>query len=202
MFKNIVFDLGNVLVRFDAKGHVEKYVQDEKVVELIFNEVFRSKEWIQYDRGILTLDEVTALVQARVPDEYHDIIKSVVGNWRTELVPHTHMEGFVEELKSEGYKIYLLSNVSKLFYSFRNKIPVLANFDGEFISGDYGLIKPEKEIYLEFYKKFDLMPEECFFIDDLGINIESAERTGMKGFVYHGDLDKLRAHMEKLGILR
>ncbi len=200
MIKNIVFDMGNVLIRFDARRHVSKYTENEMAEEILFREIFLSKEWVQYDRGVIDLAGIIAAVQERVEDKYHDLIRSIVNDWHEDLPAFADMENLISRLKANGYKIYLLSNVSKAYYKFRGNIPALKYFDGEFISADHNIIKPEKEIYLKFYKEFNLIPEECFFIDDLCLNIESAERTGMKGFVYHGNIENLCSYMESLAI--
>ena len=201
MYKNIVFDMGNVLIKFDPKEYINSYVKEEEIADCLYKEIFLSKEWIQYDRGVINLDGIISAVEDRVEEEYHDYVKFIVSNWRNKLLAHSDMEELVTKLKAKGYKIYLLSNVSKHYYDFRENIPTLKYFDGEFISADYQLIKPEKEIFLEFYKKFNLKPEECFFIDDLALNIEAAEKTGMKGFVYHGNIDKLYKALEFHNIL-
>ena len=117
------------------------------------------------------------------------------------MPPFEKIYGFVKELKSKGYGIYLLSNASSDFHERRKDIPALSLFDGVLISADYKLLKPEKEIYLELYKKFSLKPEECYFIDDMQKNIDGAKDTGMDGHCYfHGDVEILRNAMREKGI--
>ena len=98
----------------------------------------------------------------------------------------------MKELKDKGYGIYLLSNTCSRFHTFRENIPALRFFDGEFISADCHLVKPEPGIYLRFLEQFGLRPEECVFIDDVPLNIEAAIRCGFSGIVYHDDPARLR----------
>ena len=80
-------------------------------------------------------------------------------------------------------------------------IPALSLLDGLFISALYGYIKPEKEIYEAFFKKFSLVPEECFFIDDNAVNIEAAKKLGMDGYVYKApDISGLKTRLSSLGV--
>ena len=103
--------------------------------------------------------------------------------------------------KEKGYKIYLLSNAGFNQHDYWEKIPASKYFDGKVVSCDVGEVKPFKEIYEALYKKFNIKPEESFFIDDLIINIFGANRTGMDGYVFTGDVNDLRAELRSRGIL-
>lgn len=200
MIKNIVFDMGRVLIHYDAKNYVKKHVKDSVSIELLYHEIFCSVEWLKMDRGVMTVDEAIASIQKGVPESHHSTVQLLIQNWHSDIPPFPQMEDLIANLKTHGYRIYLLSNTSKSFHGFRLGIPALKYFDGEFISADYGLLKPDFAIYEKFYKTFDLKPEECYFIDDSPANIEVAERTGMKGFVYHGDIIQLKKALIEVGI--
>lgn len=192
--------MGNVLIRYNAYDYVKKYVSNEEAAKLLLEEVFQSVEWIQLDRGVLREEDAIASMRARIPAELHPYVQILFDNWHEDIPPYEDMEKMIAELKENGYGIYLLSNTSQRFHKFRVNIPALKYFDGEFISSDYRMVKPELEIFRTFYQHFLLNPAECFFIDDYYPNVEAAVATGMKGFIYRGDVEKCKAAMRKEGI--
>lgn len=200
MIHNIVFDMGGVLINFDAQRYTARFVPDPADYELIHRELFRSVEWIRMDRGSITDEEAVACVCRRLPERLHQAVADILEHWHQDIPPLDGVYDLVEELKGKGYGIYLLSNTCTRFHSFRKSIPALRFFDGEFISADCHLVKPEPGIYLRFLEQFSLRPEECVFIDDVPLNIEAAIRCGFYGLVYHGDPDRLRRELRALGV--
>ena len=82
---------------------------------------------------------------------------------------------------------------------YRQVIPAIECFDGVLFSAEVKCMKPQKELYEKFYKRFGLKAEECFFVDDLLLNIQGAEATGMKGYCFEdGNVERLRRAVEKL----
>lgn len=102
------------------------------------------------------------------------------------------MDTLITELNARGHNLYLLSNVGNRYSEFRHLIPGIELFEGEYISSEHGVLKPSPLIYEMFCETFDLDPETCIFIDDSAANVEVAQRSGMLGIVFHGDVDKLR----------
>ena len=200
MIANIVFDMGGVLIDFDAQRYTARFVPDPADYELIRRELFRSVEWIGMDRGSITDEEAVASVCRRLPERLHQGVRDILDNWHQDIPPLDGVYDLVEELKGKGYGIYLLSNTCARFHSFRKNIPALRFFDGEFISADCHLVKPEPGIYLRFLEQFGLRPEECVFIDDVPLNIEAAIRCGFSGIVYHDDPARLRRELRELGV--
>ena len=200
MIKNVVFDMGGVLIRFDAELYTARFVPDPADYELMRRELFRSIEWVWMDRGTITDDEVVAAVCARLPERLHQAVRDILDNWHQDIPPLDGVYDLVKELKGKGYRIYLLSNTCTRFHEFRKNIPALEFFDGEFVSCDFHFVKPEPGIYLRFLEYFHLRPEECVFIDDDPRNIEGAVRCGMGGVIYHGDPAHLRLRLRELGV--
>lgn len=200
MIKNIVFDMGGVLINFDAERYTARFVPDAADRALIRRELFRSVEWIQMDRGSITDGEAVASVCARLPAHLHQAVRDILDNWHRDIPPLDGIYDLVKELKGKGYGIYLLSNTCTRFHSFRENIPALKFFDGEFISADCHLVKPEPGIYRLFLEEFGLDGSECVFIDDVPLNVEGAVRCGIHGVVYHGDPALLRDRLRALGV--
>lgn len=197
MIKNIVFDMGGVLIDFDPARYIARVTEDPADARLLRQELFASEEWAHTDRGDMSYEEVALSVCKRLPERLHWCVARLLKEWVLDMPAIPGSEQLAADLKAAGYKIYLLSNTCEKFHTFRELIPALRYFDGEFASADWHLVKPEPEIYRAFFSHFGLVPAECFFIDDSPQNIEAASRCGMRGFVFHGDTAALRRYLEK-----
>lgn len=200
MVKNIIFDMGNVLVNYSPVEFVKRFTDNQEHQKLLVYEIFQSVEWVQYDRGILTTAELAKQVCGRIPDFLHTTVFEIVNKWYEEIKPIPEMEKLIQTLKKNRYNLYLLSNASADYYTFKDIVPGISYFDGTFISSDWKLVKPDKEIYKAFCTHFNLTPSECYFIDDTPANIESAIHFGMKGFLFRGEVGHLLESLEKNGI--
>lgn len=201
MIKNIIFDMGGVLIDYNPEKTLYGLFEKE-TADILLKEIFRNPLWSDKDRGIITPAEIMQKVKKRIPETVFEKVSEMVDNFYPYMPPFERMCGFVETLKSKGYGIYLLSNASPDFHERRSGIPALSFFDGVIISADHKLLKPEKEIYEKLYETFSLKPEECFFIDDVQANIDGAKATGMDGHCYyHGDLEILKRDMEQRNII-
>ncbi len=200
MIKNIIFDLGGVLIDHNPEKTLYAHFSKENA-DIILKEIFRNPVWAERDRGVVTSEEIMEMKKDIISAEIYDKVNEMVGNFFPYMPPFEKMYDFVKELKENGYGIYLLSNVGTEFHTVKKDIPVLKLFDGFVASSDYKVIKPEKEIYNILYEKYSLKPEECFFIDDVQKNIDGARNTGMDGHCYyHGDLEILKADLRQKGV--
>ena len=201
MIRNIVFDMGHVLIYFSPEVFIARLGVEEKDRPLLMREVFRDKEWVQLDRGTLSEEEAVRILCGRLPKHLHEAVRELVcGWWKRPLLPVPGMAQLAGELKKMGYGIYLLSNANRQLPRYFPRIPGAEYFDGLLVSADWGLLKPQREIYEKLYEQFDLKPEECFFIDDQPANIEGAYCTGMEGAVFDGDIKRLRRKLKEAGI--
>ena len=201
MIKNIIFDMGGVLIDYNPEKTLYSLF-DKETADILLREIFRNDIWSQKDRGVIFPDEIMAQKKGVIPEAVFEKTCEMVNNFYPYMPPFEKMYDFIKQLKDKGYGIYLLSNASSDFHERREGIPALSLFDGVLISADYKLLKPEKEIYLALYEKFSLKPEECFFIDDVQKNIDGAKATGMDGHCYyHGDIEILKKDMKDKGIL-
>ena len=195
MIKNIIFDLGNVIVRWNPKYIVAHYTNDEIMQDKLITNLFASSHWLSFDEGSLTREQVIRNVKQTLPEEYHQMVHDMVHYWHKHAPPIAGMEELAKELKKAGYKIYLLSNTNIHFDEYKDTIPALQYFDGYYISAQAKLMKPHKEIYLDFLKTFALTASECIFIDDIEANIASAIEVGIDGYHFDGDVGKLRKYI-------
>lgn len=200
MIKNIVFDMGNVIIRFDPELFMVRLGLAEEDRKLLKRELFVSLEWSRMDRGSLTDEEAAEIVCRRVPERLHDAVRRLVGMWDRPILPVEGMYELVEELRGMGYGIYLLSNASFRQHDYWPRVPASKFFDGTLISADVKLVKPQPEIYRLLCDKFSLVPEECVFIDDSTSNAEGAYFCGINALVFHGDAHEMRFKLNELGV--
>ena len=200
MIKNILFDMGQVLIRFDRDYFMERLGVSEEDRALLMREVYLSVEWVQMDRGTLCEEEAFRKIAPRLPQRLHETAMKLICMWDRPILEVDGMYELIEELKTLGYGIYLLSNASIRQHEYWPRIPASKFFDGKLISADVHKIKPQPEIYRLCLEKFGLKAEECFFIDDAPINIEGALCCGIKGTVFHGDAKLLRQQLRAAGV--
>ena len=200
MIKNIVFDMGNVVIRFDRELFLDRLSVAAEDRGLLMREVFLSPEWCMMDRGILTDEQAAEIMCARLPERLHEAARRLVAFWERPILEIDGIYPLIEELKELGYGVYLLSNASYRQHDYWPRVPASRLFDGTLISCDVKLVKPMPEIYLLMYQTFSLKADECFFIDDSPVNVEAAMYTGMHGAVFFDDIKRLRRELRAAGV--
>ena len=200
MIRNILFDMGNVLIRFDRDYFIDRLGVAQEDKPLLMREVFQSVEWVQMDRGSIVEEQAVEQICKRLPDRLHDAVEKLVAMWDRPILPIEGMCELVEELKNAGYGIYLLSNASLRQHEYWPRIPAHVFFDGTIISADEQVMKPGAEYYLRALNRFGLKAQECFFVDDVPANVEGALFCGISGAIFRGDAKLLRQQMRENGI--
>ena len=180
MIKNIVFDLGNVLISFKPKEYLEKIGYPEDLKEKILADIFYSPEWLALDNGDITIAQAIEIIAARSSLNKNEITK--IFDILTDLLfPLEHNVKLLSKLKQEGYKLYYLSNfTSEIFPKIQNRDSFFTLFDGGIISAHVKVSKPDEAIYRLLIDKYSLIANESLFIDDLEANTKAAEKVGMK----------------------
>ena len=200
MIRHVIFDMGNVLLRFDRELFLNRVGARGEDRKRLMQEVFLSVEWVMMDRGTLDEPEAETRMRARLPEHLHGAVHELTSRWDQPILPIEGMEELVRELKEKGYGIWLLSNASHRQHDYWPRYPGSGLFDGTLISADHGLMKPQREIYELCLERFGLKSEECFFIDDAPANIEGANRCGIAGCVFHGDAEQARQALRRAGV--
>lgn len=201
MIKNIVFDMGNVLVGYDSMRVCRQFIANEEDQKEVCTAVFVSPEWIFLDMGLMTEEQALEKIERRLPERLHQAARDCMKYWPDYCMwPIQEMKEVVHSLKEQGYAIYLCSNASmRLPQLYQKVIPGIEYFDGVLFSAPERCIKPQREIYERLFDRFSLKPEECFFIDDLQLNIDGARACGMDGYCFHdGDIGKLELALKEL----
>ena len=200
MIKNIVFDMGGVIIDYTPRNIVKNYSDDPIIQDKIKEELFDSPYWLMFDAGVIDEDQLYQEVSANVYASMRPLLKEVITSWYKYL-PEFPIADLIGKLKDKGYDLYLLSNASIQFENYCDNISVLKDFKGIYVSGFHRLIKPGYFIYHDFLEEFKLEGKECLFIDDVYENVEGAGKAGMKGIVHDGDLDHLATTLTESGLL-
>ena len=185
MIKNIIFDMGNVLLAYTPDKYITTLTEDAEAAEAVLRELFRSSEWQELDAGSITEESAVKSVSLRIP-QYSDLVGKAMDNWHSDLTPIEGMAVLVEKLKSQNYNIYLLSNTSMKFFSYMDKVEMFKHFNGFIISARERLVKPDRKIFECICSRFGLTAGECLFIDDLQPNIDGAESAGFNAHLFQG----------------
>jgi putative hydrolase of the HAD superfamily len=198
MIKNVIFDVGGVLVDFrwralmaDLGMSIERQDEFEK-------KVFGSKWWAELDRGALAEEYVVGKLRESI-SEHIDAFELIWANQEYLVESFDYSPIWMDELKAKGLKIYLLSNYPKSIFSLheeKGKFNFIDRIDGKVVSGFVGMAKPDEDIYRCLVDKYGLKAEECVFIDDREENIQTAKALGMKGIVFR-DYEQARAELER-----
>ncbi|MBS5038486.1 MAG: HAD family phosphatase [Fusobacterium sp.] len=199
MIKNIIFDLGNVLIRFKPEEFINKNIKKE-YREKFFNVIFKGQEWADLDRGILEYSDAVKIFSEKIP-ECSSEIKKLFDNYILDVLEP--IEKNIEIMKSlKGkYKLFVLSNFHypAFDYIFKNW-EFFKYFDGKVVSGHCKLLKPEKKIYELLCLTYSLKPNECVFIDDTKANIKAAEEFGING-IHLTDINILEEKLKENNLI-
>lgn len=196
MIKNIIFDMGNVLLDYNPEISLSEYCANDEERSVIRRELFEGPEWVQLDCAKITYEEAYDNISKRIDVKYHKALKSCIDNWDICMVPVKGACEFVKNVKDAGMSIYVLSNASNRFYKYFPKSFDMDMFDGIVVSCDVHMLKPDIEIYKTLLDMYKLNPKECLFVDDRIENVEGAISAGMNSTVFEGDWDKIGKSLE------
>ena len=179
--KNIIFDLGNVLVYTNMEDlmAVDPDIPNDKINYIM-------SQWYKDEDDPIGLDEFKSIIPARLKEASKFIPKLFEYNIRC-VNPFDYTIPLIDKLKAAGYNVYFLSNWSKWSYELLDryhKFDFLEKMNGGVWSWQTGCMKPNERIYRILLNKYNLNPEECVFFDDLKDNIEAANDIGIKGVLF------------------
>ncbi len=194
--KNIIFDMGRVLLQFDPHVSLDAYCENEEDKSIIYKELFKGPEWIMGDEGKITNGQRFLLVKERVPERLHQTLKLVVENWEMCMKPVEGAMEFYSLVKENGYHTFVLSNACNRFYGYFPRFYDMKSFDGVVVSSDVKMIKPNPAIYEYILTTYHLNPSECLFIDDMEENVEAAGKAGINGFVFQNNYEDIKAMLK------
>lgn len=204
IIKNIIFDVGNVLFKYDPMHIISSLLPNTKNKNLYFNELFQSDLWQKLDRGDLTATTVVKQISQKFKLTNHEEaeLKVLINEFPDYLIPNQNTIDIFKYL-SNKYNIYILSNFqSAPFIRLEKKHDFFNVIKGKVISNDVMMKKPELGIYDYIITKYRLIPSECIFIDDLKENIVAAKKILINGILYESsnqlkkDLSRYSIHIK------
>ena len=183
MIKNIIFDLGNVILQCSTIETMYNFTNSEEIAKNLITYIFKSEEWKLLDLGNISKEEAISRIQERVSDEYKPLIKEVMDNRAKYLKLNEGTIEIAKKLKDIGYKIYVLSNMSTFTYEYFKDNEFFKLCDGIVISAYEHIKKPDEKVFRLLLDRYNLNAEECLFIDDdpSEENYKTANKMGIKG---------------------
>jgi len=189
MLKNIVFDMGNVIIEWNPKNLSKKIAGDLSWVLETY--LFETDVWVKLDAGSVSLEEGLEEILSYTPAKYHQLITHAFYHWGEYITIFENTERLIKKLKEKGYRVFMLSNCSVSFDDYHTLYPVFSEFESRYVSAHHQLMKPHKEIYLNFLEENHLIAQECLFIDDVQKNVLGARSVGMQAYHFTGDTSEL-----------
>ena len=186
--KNIVFDLGQVLLRYDWEGYLHRLGYEGEMFEILADAVFRNPDWETGDVGCVTPEEWEQLFIKNGP-EYEEDIKKVFSGIGETISKFSYTDPWVKYLYEKGYRLYFLSNYSeKLHQDTVQHMDFMKMFIGGIFSYEVKCIKPDLKIYQLLLEKYKLCPEETLFFDDREVNVLAARKLGIQAKIFTSDV--------------
>lgn len=200
MIKNIILDVGRVLVAWQPSELMKTLGFSDETIEILTEALFASGVWNETDRGVLSDKAFLELAVSKAP-EYEQEILLFWNNVDKAIWQLPYVKEWIGAMKKAGYRIYILSNYGSWTYekTKADALNFLEYVDGAIFSYEVKMIKPDAGIFHALFEKYGLQPEECVFLDDLAANIEGAKAVGMHGIVFTGLADAV-AELEKLDV--
>ena len=200
MIRNIVYDVGYVLVNYSWKQKFREFGYDEEGVSRLSEQLFGSRDpesirtyWEKYDMNEITDQEIEAYCYTHFPADRKALewFFAVPSEW---CVYMSDLADTIGRMKKKGYHIYLLSNYpERLWREHLKNAPFRQDLDGAVVSWQERCGKPEKRFYRALFDRYGLLPDECLFLDDRRDNTEAAEQLGMQSITLDSESQRRRA---------
>jgi putative hydrolase of the HAD superfamily len=198
--ETIVFDIGNVLLRWQPETPVAKIFPDHPDIFGLTKLLFRSEPWNAYNRGTLSLDELEAHYRQTLPEVDMSQWPALMAAIYDSLEPLPGSVELLTELYSQGYPLYCITDNTRDIMAH-----ILAKYDfwhmfGDIITSyDVGILKPNPEIYQTLLTQYSLTPNTTLFLDDWAPNVAGAIAVGMES-IHFTTADACRQELPDYGI--
>ena len=200
MIKNVIFDIGGVLVSFEPDRVFREMGLPEEEVQILYQHTAKSPYWKELDRGVLPKEEVFQTMVNTMPQAYRkDAMEFFTKRIPEAVTSFDYSADWLKGLKERGYNIYLLTNYPEWLFEthWKKGFTFVPYVDGKVVSGKVKLIKPDHAIYETIIKKYSLNPAESVFIDDVKENVQAAKETGLNAIQFT-NINDVKEALEKL----
>lgn len=184
--KNIIFDLGGVIIDHSLDRTLDKMSLSKEERERLKTLIKTDKMWDDLDSyKFVHFEDALNDLLARHPKEKEEILEFFSKGFLDDYRTFEKGLSLFYRFKKEGYPVYILTNFSLDGYKkITDKFDFFSDADGILVSYKVKLIKPDRRIYRLLLEKFDLMAEQCLFLDDRPQNVEAAKKEGIHAIVY------------------
>lgn len=204
MIKNIIFDIGNVILNFNLLNVLPAFTNNKEEQKFIFDNIINSPEWLGYaliDTGYIKKEDAIEIVKDRTNHTNDKLISDFWNNYNDYALVDQNVIDLIKKLKDNNYKVYLLSNINPYTYEFVKTSGLFDIVDGYVLSYLEHKIKPYDSIYKTLISRYNINPDESLFIDDKEENVKTANRLGMLGKnVKPDDYDSIIELLEEYNI--
>lgn len=183
--KNIIFDVGNVLVDFRYRDYMKELGFSDSLCKEIEDNIVTNELWNEFDKGVMSDEEFFGLIRQQLP-ERKDEVQLFFDKIEGICAPFDYVEDWLSSIKAAGYKIYILSNYPVSVWEKHEKtiFKFMPYIDGKIVSGYEKLIKPDPAIYKLLFERYNLDPKECIFFDDRIKNVMAARELGVRAIEF------------------
>ena len=183
MIRNIIFDLGKVIINYNQKQIINNFTKKEEEIKYIYDEIFHAPEWELMDIGDITNEEAIDVINKRNEFKYQKLTEEFLHEWYKKQQINRDIVEIAKILKKNGYNLFVLSNMANLTYEYFKNDEFFSLCTGIIISAHEHLIKPDEKVFRLLLDKYKLNAEECLFIDDdpSEQNYKTANKIGIQG---------------------
>jgi len=187
MIKNVIFDVGNVFVRWSPPDVVERCFgipknSDENLQRA--EALLRGPLWRRLNMGKLTQAEAALAYQAEFglsKQQAEELFFHVTDHQE----PIQGTEALARRLKRSGYRVFALTdNVHEIVAYLKARHQFWPLFDDAVVSAEIGLMKPDPAIFRHAIERFGLVAAETVFLDDIDANVDGAQSVGMASLLF------------------
>lgn len=187
--KNIIFDLGNVIIdidfslTFQAFAKLSNGYSAEEIAEIMTDQ----KLWLDYEKGLFTDKQFRTLLRSNLLLNAADI--DIDQAFCALLLPIDPKRIELIKKLAQNYRLFILSNTNQIHFIKVQKMIVEATgtniieeelIECAFLSYEMGMAKPDKAIYQQLMDEAMILPKETLFLDDMLPNVKTAEKLGIK----------------------
>lgn len=196
MKTNIIFDIGNVIVKWQP-FEVIKEVFPQTDAKEFFKKMY--PVWQKLNLGQISIKEALTLYTGELEIKEEKIV-DLLKKLQLHQVTFPESLALLQELQKNGYNLFSITDNIKEFVEFHRKnSEFFQYFKDVIVSADIGILKPDKRIFEHLLNKHNLLPETCIFIDDLDLNIEGAKTVGIEGILFT-NAASCRSELQKFGV--
>ena len=197
MIKNIIFDIGNVLAGFEWQEYFASLGFSEDIQKRLADCTVLGPLWAEMDHGVMGEQDILAAfkqIDPSISNEIDIAFENLDGMIRC----YDYTVPWINEMKNQGYKVFIISNIfAKMMRDCKEELKFISLVDGAILSYQEKVIKPDSKIFRLLLDRYNLVANECVFIDDLERNITAARNIGIPGIVFesyqqaYGELKKI-----------